>query len=210
MNNFLSQEIDYVEAVDWTETLCNCVIKPSTVEKSTTNVGCALDSPKKKSLSYIPIANCKGRNEQGGWPFGHACDKTWNNRENGWAFDGKRGSRLEINFDGEYFLTKMEIQTGYDHVDHCAKEFTLWLEAKDRGWRRPKNAVVTAKNGNQQVATYDGRRFRMIGNYEVMLVVTFDMIEAKKIHFYVSDSYNGNNAIINEVALYGPGKKSCS
>ena len=105
----------------------------------------------------------------------------------------------------------MEIQTGYDYVDHCAKDFDIWFAAKDRGWRRPKDAVVTAGNGNQQVATYDGLKFRMIGNHQVMLVVTFDMIEAHKIHFYVYDSYNnGHNAIINEVALYGPGKMSCS
>ena len=110
----------------------------------------------------------------------------------------------------------MEIQTGYDYVDHCAKDFAIYFEAKDRGWQRPKNAVVTAGNGNQQVATSystknDGLRFRMIGNHEVMLVVTFDMIEAHTIHLYVSDSYNGHkNAIINEVALYGPGKMSYS
>ena len=210
MNNFLLQGIENVEAVDWTETQCNCVIKPNNVEKSTTRVGCALDTPKKNSFSVIPIHYCGGTKQQHGWPFGHACDTAKNDKNKGWALDKELGSRLDINFDGSFFLTKMEIQTGYDNVDHCAKEFHIGFKADDRAWQRPKNVSVTAENGIQQVATYDGNNFKMIGNHEVNLVITFDVIEAHVIHFYVYDSYNGKNAIINEVTLYGPGKKSSS
>ena len=119
------------------------------------------------------------------------------------------GSMLEIRFAGSYFISKMEIQTGYDYEGYSAKDFRVYFYANDAGgWQRPKKVSITEKNGtDEQVATYDGLNFKMIGEKTVDLVITFDILEAHVIHFYVDNSYNGQNAVINEVAFYGPGKE---